>query len=63
MAGFSGREMCLSQSQPLDHINTFDLVGEREKLWAGVDWETGKGRDGNRGRPSCAWGDECAVPT
>lgn len=23
--------MCLSHSQPLDHINTFDLRGERER--------------------------------
>lgn len=41
MAGFSGREMCLSQSQPLDHINTFDLAEEEGgRGWGGG--ETGK---------------------
>lgn len=38
MAGFSGSEMCLSQSQPLDQINTFDLLRKR-KRGGGLDWE------------------------
>lgn len=45
MAGFSGREMCLSQSQPLDHINTFNLLRERERRGVGGG-KIGKVRDG-----------------
>lgn len=30
--------MCLSQSQPLDHINTFDLT--EEERGGGQDWES-----------------------
>lgn len=44
MAALSGRETCLSQSQPLDHINTFNWLRKRAKRgsWAEV-------RQGKRG--------------
>lgn len=49
MACVSGREMCLSQSQPLDHRNTFDLFRNRDrKLGGGEVCETEKQRDGDR---------------
>ncbi len=40
--------MCLSQSQPLDHINTSDLLRKRERR--------GEERDGVRVKQSCVRG-------
>lgn len=52
MAGFSGREMCLSQSQPLDHINASKFLRKGEGGRHVGGGKTGKKTDEAGGKQS-----------